>query len=166
MVRRNTRRVCGRQVCNDSNRGFFATRARLGRSPNNNSTSSRAGEDLPSLFDRRLVSLVCLPSDFPLFFSISPSFRLLSFEMEELFFLVMEKLVMDLSMDEFLLKSGDFVARKVIVHPPLSISRVSQSGEMIFWRDEVFFLKQLIQITKDPSISPTTRTRIKRSNNW
>ena len=44
-------------------------------------------------------------------------------------------------MDEFLLKSGDFFARKVIVHPPLSISRVSQSGEMIFWRDEVFFLK-------------------------
>lgn len=69
-------------------------------------------------------------------------------------------------MDEFLLKSGDFVARKVIVHPLLSIFRVSQSGEMIFWRDEVFFLKQLIQITKDPSISPTTRTRIKRSNNW
>lgn len=45
---------------------------------------------------------------------------------------------MDLSMDEFLLKSGDFVAWKVIVHSPLSISRVSKSGEMIFWRDEVF----------------------------
>lgn len=35
-----------------------------------------------------------------------------------------EKLVMDLSMDEFLLKSGDFVAWKVIVHLLSSISRV------------------------------------------
>lgn len=128
MVRRNTRRVCGRQVCNDSNRGFFATRARLGRSPNNNSTSSRAGEDLPSLFDRRLVSLVCLPSDFPLLF-FSPSL-LLSLPFDSYlskwrnYSFDEEKLVMDLSMDEFLLKSGDFVARKVIVHPLSSISRV------------------------------------------
>lgn len=37
---------------------------------------------------------------------------------------MMEKLVMDLSMDEFLLKSGDFVARKVIVHLLSNISQV------------------------------------------
>lgn len=74
----------------DSNRGFFATRARLGRSPNNNSTSSRAGEDdLSSLFDWLAVSVVCFPPTF-LFFSLSlpfyPFLRLLSFEMEGLFF--------------------------------------------------------------------------------
>lgn len=76
----------------DSNRGFFAIRARLGRSPNNNSTSSRAGEDdLSSLFDRLAVSVVCFPPTF-LFFSLSlslpfyPFLRLLSFEMEGLFF--------------------------------------------------------------------------------
>lgn len=79
----------------DSNRGFFATRARLGRSPNNNSTSSRAGEDdLSSLFDRLAVSVVCFPPTF-LFFSLSLS-SLLSLpsasifrgikEMEGLFF--------------------------------------------------------------------------------
>lgn len=56
----------------DSNRGFFATRARLGRSPNNNSTSSRAGEDdLSSLFDRLAVSVVCFPPTFLFFFSLS-----------------------------------------------------------------------------------------------
>lgn len=98
----------------DSNRGFFATRARLGRSPNNNSTSSRAGEDdLSSLFDRLAVSIVCFPPTFLFFLSLSlfpfiPSFgfylsrwRDYSFDEEK----KEEKLVVmvvDLSMDEFL----------------------------------------------------------------
>lgn len=83
MVRRNTRRVCGRQVCNDhdSSRGFFATRARLGRSPNNNSTSSGGGGSLfLRLFDRLIVSDCLLSSNFSFLF-----FFPLSFEMEKLF---------------------------------------------------------------------------------
>lgn len=67
------------------NRGFFATRARLARSLNNNSTSSRAGEDLSSLFDRLVsVAFLQLSFFFPLLFY--PFLRLLSFEMKELFF--------------------------------------------------------------------------------
>lgn len=137
MVRGNTRRVCGRQVCNDR----IAASSPLVRASLVRLTTTRRHRGRGRIFLRfstdwsRLLS-----SNFPFFSpsSFIPSFGFYLSRWRNYSFDEERRRTGGGSFDGWVFTSGKFVVRKVIVPPPLNISRVFESGEMIFWQDEVF----------------------------
>lgn len=138
MVRGNTRRVCGRQVCNDR----IAASSPLVRASLVRLTTTRRHRGRGRIFLRfstdwsRLLS-----SNFPFFPSPLLSLPSASIFRDEGIILSTrseEELVLGLSMDEFLRLGSLLSGKFLIVPPPLNISRVFESGEMIFWQGEVF----------------------------